>query len=302
MNSAIAYIMAQILKTSIVDTFKFECANPIPKTPVPTTYEIVGEEYFAPDVVNGFHQGWTLIDSVNLPANAVLTTRLRDRSSGSTIWILGAKLDWATRADACCGTLPEMPEITLPALLDTEEPCGISVCTPANPVYTYQAAFVAPLITGQKLTVVGNNDGVAFTPSAPGAGFASVAAALTWLQANWGAYGTWSAVGTTGIKLESNGVTKGYFDLRLQDVVSCVVIAAAQVIDRVVHNGREYLLNKSITIVDAATLIPQIKDYFADGTLTAFSSTKITYTGKGIPTSLKNGSTVVDSFSVGACS
>jgi hypothetical protein len=300
--SATDYIMAQIFKTNIVDTFKFECANPIPKTPVPTSYEIVGEEYFAPDIVNGFHQGWNMIDSVNLPANSVLTTRLKNKRDGSVIWILGAQSDWATRANGCCGTLAEMPEITLPALLDIEEPCGIAACTPGTPVYTYQAAYVAPIITGQKLTVVGNDNGTAFTPAAPGAGFASVAAALTWLQANWGAYGTWSAVGTTGIKLESGGVTKGYFDLRLQKVDSCVTIAAAQVIDRIVHNGREYLLGKTITISTAAALIPLIKDYFADGTLTAFSSTKINYNGYGVPTSLKNGSTVVASFSVGACS
>jgi hypothetical protein len=299
--SAIAYIMAQVFKTNIFDSFQFECANPIPRTPVPVSYEVVDEEHYAPDVVNGFHQGWTLIDSVNLPSNAILTTRLRDKATGSTIWILGTKVNWATRANGCCGSLPEMPEITLPVILESEEPCGIIDCTPVAAKYEYFASHQPDIIAGQKLTVVGRNDGVAFTPAAPGAGFATVADALTWVQANWGAYGTWTAVGTKGIKLSSEGVTKGYFDLRLQNTSHCVTIAAAQVINRIIHNGRTYDLGKNITIVDAATLIPQIKDYFADGDLTAFSATKINYAGLGVPGSLNNGSTVVTSFAAGAC-
>jgi G3E family GTPase len=80
-----------------------------------------------------------------------------------------------------------------------------------------------------------------------------------------------------------------------------LTIAAAQQFNQVKNGSRTFDLDTTITVVDAAQVIALIKDYFADGTLTAFSATKIQYVGKNVPGGILNSGANVATFAAGAC-
>lgn len=101
------------------------------------------------------------------------------------------------RCNACCGATPVMPTVTIPAPIVEQMPCPN--VPNGTPTYTFEFAIPANPNT---LKIALNNftfNAVAGTPTptAPPTGYASAAAILTWVQANWAAYGTWSLVNSS---------------------------------------------------------------------------------------------------------
>lgn len=296
-------INAQVFKSDTYESWRFDGRAILPYEPVSADLLVEGVEYFNPVVERGVVTGYERShDAEDVVATTATTVRLRNQDTGQVIWILGTVANWATRVNECCdGAAGDMPQITLQLANLTDEPCPTEVVADPAISYDYFAVHSTPIIVGQKLTVVGQNNGVSFTPAAPGAGFATVAAALTWVQANWGAYGTFTAEGTTGIKMVSTSVKKGRFELALQDVLFCMTISAAQVFNQVKNGNTTFDQGGSVTVVDATQVIAAIKGNFADGTLTAFSATKILYTGKNVPGGILLNGVSVAAFSAGAC-
>jgi hypothetical protein len=295
--SAIKVINGQVFKTDSFEVWRYEPSLTLPQQPVSTDYEIEGLEWFTPFVKGGVVAEYRpSLDAIAPSADSVKTVRLRNAISGQTIWILGEASDWADRVNGCCGDTPDMPTVIMTAPNTTEAPCPTDAGN-----YEFIVAEQAPVIVGQKLFLYAENDGVAFAPAALAGGHATIAAALAWAQANWGAYGVWSAVGATGIKLSGTTVKKGKLQLTFLAQDWCMVIVAAQTFNQVKNGTKVFDLGQVIAVVDANQVIAAIKDYFADGVLTAFSPTKIQYHGPNVPGGILLNAAVIDAFTAGVC-
>lgn len=301
--ASIAVILGQIFKWDTYPSWKFACGNPIEASPISTNYEVVGEEYFAPRVNRGVVEDyWGVDGSVDdMPADAVRTVRLHNSLTGSTIWVLGTREDWATAANSCCGAVPTLPEVTIADPIETERPCGIADVTLTPFVYTYTDSVPEAIIANQKITAEAEADGIAL-PALSAGGYATVAALLAAIQTAWAAYGTFSAVGTKGIKWDSQSATSGFLKMSFIDVAYCVTLTPGQTFNAVKNGNVITPLGKTVTVVSAAQVISEIEDYFNDGVLTATSSTKINYLGTNMPGGLYTGAAAVVSFALGACS
>lgn len=298
--SQISQIKAQVFKTDNYEAWRDGC-NPIPYIGVSTDYESQGERWQVPIINAGVVVAYEeTYEDASLISGAFKTVRLRNKQDGHIMYILGTETEWIDFANNCCGETPEMTEVEIPSPLIEDEPCCDSTIVATECSYEFNTT--APvLVVGQKLTLTGDNNGVEFTPAAPGAGFANVAAALAWAIANWGAYGTFTAVGTLGIKLTTDSISKGNFNMALLAQAWCMTIVVADEFDTVKNLNVASSLGKTVVVATATQVITEIKDYFADGVLTAFSATKINYFGTGVPNGILSGTTVVRSFVAGAC-
>lgn len=92
--------------------------------------------------------------------------------------------------NACCGATPSAPAYTLPVPIVQDCPCT----DPATGNYLF--TWVVPNNpNGLNIVLSGIFNGAVVTPVPTGGGYANIAAILTWVQANWAAYGTWTSVG-----------------------------------------------------------------------------------------------------------
>lgn len=113
--------------------------------------------------------------------------RVRDKLSGYTWWIYGTQQNFVSSCSTCCGDAP----IAMPV-----PPGGVINIAPCNYICEQNAAgqFVTvtalpPLVGSETYFPYGayNNVGL---PAASGAGYASTAALLTFLNANWTGVGS----------------------------------------------------------------------------------------------------------------
>lgn len=285
--SQIKAIKAQVFKSATYDIWRDGC-NPIPYQAVSTDFDSEGERWMVPQVVNGVVESYEeTYEDASAITDAFKAVRLKHPITGDVIYILGTEADWLDRVNECCGDTPTMPEITLPAPNLDEAPCCETEITESDCSYSYNDT-VGEIAAGQKIQLAGSNDGVAFTPVSDVAGFASYAAAITWANANWSAYGAFTAIKddagvTVGIKFTSSTVSKGAFKVSLLAQKYCLTVVVGDKFDKVTNNGVQTALPAEITVVDADQVIAAIKDYFGDATLTAFSATKINFVSTGIP-------------------
>lgn len=294
-------VKAQVFKTGNYEPWREGC-NPLPYTGVSSDFISQGERWMVPIIEHGIVAAYEeTYEDASAISGAFKAVRLQNNINNDIIYILGTETQWLNNANACCGATPVMDSVTIPSPLIEQEPCCNTTLTESVCSYEFRSA-APPFVAGQKLTVTGDNNGTAFTPSAPGAGFASVAAALAWVQANWGAYGTWTAEGTNGIKLASATVSIGNFNMTLLSQSWCMTIVAAETFDTAKNRNVAFAVGKVVTVATAAQVITEIAPYFADGVLSAFSTTKIQYVGTGFPNGILLGTTPVRSFVAGACS
>lgn len=312
--SSIKQVKAQIFQTQYFKAWEEGC-NPLPYSGVSTNFVSQGEEWFVPERRGGIFFQYNMDYGASAPTtDSVRTVRLKNEVTQETFWILGTEADWLERANGCCGETPVMPEITFPNPVAIEEPCCETVISESACTYTYRAVALAK-ITGQKYQLEGRCGGTEFTPAPPGAGFATAALALTWAQANWGAYGTFSAIqdddlNTIGIKLVSETCATGYLNIKFLVQSFCLDITAHIDADynAIKHNAVVVPLGFTANVGEQAqTVIDVIKAHFADGTLTAPDQDKINYAGTGVPVSIGNVDadgvyTPLLAFGAGACS
>jgi hypothetical protein len=269
--------------------------------------ESQGQMWAVPITRNGAVDAYEFTyEDASTTAGAFKVVKTRNLISGDTMIILGDETEFLTKCNACCGSLPEMTVITIPAADLDEEACCRTEITESDCIYELTGS-VGAIPAGAKITLSGSANGVAFTPAAPAAGFATYALANTWINANWGAYGSSVLLkdpedGVTDVGILFTAINKtGSFSVVLDNEPYCLTIVAAETFNEVVHNGVTYPLGKVVTVANAAQVIPEISGFFADGTLTEFSATKINYLGIGIPGGLYLNGVAVRSFVAGAC-
>lgn len=206
-------IMAQVIYPELIAT-GLMCSSAANKQAVSAVNEVIGEEWLVPYFDGGVFSRYEKIlqpvAAVAPTTDSVRTVRLRNPYSGQSINVIGTQADWVDRANACCGATPVMPDVVIVDPLLEEAPCQVLICTPGTGTYFY--TDVAPVLTaGQKYLISGSANGVAFTPAASGAGYTTLALALAFAQASWGAYGTWSiSADGDGLQLSSTTSKTGY--------------------------------------------------------------------------------------------
>lgn len=294
-------IKVQVFRNEFYEAWRY-CGPVLPYETIKTNYEAQGEEWQVPYAGgNGIADRYERQTASSAPTtDSVRTVKLFDPQTGRTMWILGTLAQYTDLANACCGTTGTMDSVSIPSVATIEDTCGITPLLPGSTVYPMAAAFSGPLLSGQKVQLSGNKDGVAFSPAPLTAGYASRDAALTWANSNWSAYGTFVAVGDYGIRLDAN-FRRGNFGLELLAQPYCMTVVAGNTFNQVQDGNNITTLDQTYTVATAQQVIDIISSYFADGTLTAFSSTKINYSGTNKPGGILLNGVAVTSFTAGAC-
>ncbi len=112
---------------------------------------------------------------------------------------------FGTLADGLGGALATMPVVTIPFPLIQDAPVTTSTTAPVG-VNTFVFPFPTnPNALTYSIPQVWFNGVIPATPYAPG-GITTAALFVTWVNSNWGAYGTWSHIGNI-VELASAPVT-----------------------------------------------------------------------------------------------
>lgn len=140
--------------------------------------------------------------------DSFMVFRVRDKLTDYTWWIYGTKDQFLNSCATCCGagsvSMPGIDGQFAPAIAPCQQLCEIK-----NGSGAYQAIFGIPNILGpDTFFPYGSYNNVAF-PTASGAGYATVALLLTYLNATWqntGGSGTlvWTAT-ADGLTLIATG-------------------------------------------------------------------------------------------------
>lgn len=169
-----------------------------------------GTEWFIPTVANGVLKGYSRRKSSTKPTpDSVKTVRVKDFESGNIYWLLiadnGTEALFNDHCAACCDNQTPMPDVTVPAPL-IEEPGCCEAPQPVSCNYNYFA--IAPALpVGAAYSLNASKNGTPLTPAAPGAGFASLAALVSWANTNWAAFGTFSVSGQKVTFTSADGAT-----------------------------------------------------------------------------------------------
>lgn len=187
-------IMAQVIFPELMAAAMI-CASAANKVAVGADHIIEGEEWLVPVIDGGVFGYYRPVIQPTADAapttDAIRTVRLRNPVTGQPIRVIGTLANWVAFANGCCGTTPVMPDVVIVDPIVEEQPCEQVICVPGTGTYFF-LDVAPPLTAGQKYLISGSANGVAFTPAASVAGYTSLALALAFAQASWGAYGTWS--------------------------------------------------------------------------------------------------------------
>lgn len=207
--------------------------------------------------------------------------------------------------NACCGATPTTPTYIPPQPVTENCPCidgsgnyNFNWPLPTNPN--------ALLITMSSASF----NGAYGTPSPP-ATFANNAAVLTWLLANWTAYGTFSLVGTS-IKLASATVKCAGMSFQLVPATYCLDGGTTQTADSIVFQtnatGPVNITTKfpggTVTFSSAnVSALQYVLSQLMPGTfsITAGPTNKLQYTGLLKPVKLQLAGVDGATFSSGVC-
>lgn len=156
---------------------------------------ILGEFWLVPVEIRGRLGYYKPVISTTKPTIDSVKSVKVQANNGFTYFVAlldtGTAADFANACEACCGaTPPAMPDVTVPNLYPEQNGCQ----DPTTLQYSY--FFLVPaLAAGKQYSVYGSSNGAALAPDPGVTHFASVAAFITWANANWAAYGTFAAVG-----------------------------------------------------------------------------------------------------------
>lgn len=168
---------------------------------------VLSAEWMVPITVLGQFQGFQLLDatgqSVPPTPGCWKILNLKNERQQWAVAIantdeIGGNSQWGTYANGLGGSLPSMPIVALPFPVIQSKP----IPPPAGTVTTGNVFYFTfplnPQGLGYNIQCVWFNGVAPVTPFVPGS-ITTPAAFVTWANANWGSYGTWSSNGLTVI-------------------------------------------------------------------------------------------------------
>lgn len=202
----------------------------------------------------------------------------------------------ARLCNTCCGdTEPELDFTSVPTLNPTSGGISTQDCNTGDCTYLYLDALPADA-DDKAFTLTFSRNGTTSTSST----FTTIADALAYAIANWSASGTWTLAGNV-LKLTGSSYTNASISHTLVAQSFCLTLVADDTFNEVTNNGTTTAIGSTIVFTNVAALIPLISSFFQDGTLTAFSTTKLNYSGTGNPGTIKLDGVVVRTWAAGAC-
>lgn len=225
---------------------------------------------------------------------------------GHTYFLSGTEADYTTKCNACCGATPVLTPIDVPVYVAAADQCPVvTVTTTATYTFKFHLANVA---SGQTFTLSLFVNGVAGSPATSSA-LASPAAALTYANANWSAYGTWTIDDTNTLVLTTTVATPITLVRAMVNHDFCVAPTFPLTFDNITRDGDNgttvtYTLPAAVTVSDNVALKAALSsptNFFADGVLTTAVAGKLNYNGPGRPFLIKSGVTTVGTWTAGVC-
>lgn len=202
----------------------------------------------------------------------------------------------ARLCNTCCGdTEPELDFTEVPALNPTSGGISTQDCATGDCTYLYIDLLPADA-DGLAYSLTFSRNGTTSTST----NFTTIAAALAYAQANWQQSGTWSLSGNA-LKLTGSSYTNASISHNLVNQTFCLTLVASDTFNQVTNNGTTTDIGSTIVFTTVAALIPFVSEFFQDGTLTASSTTKMSYVGTGKPGTIKLDGVVVRTWATGAC-
>lgn len=282
--------------------------------------EIVGSYWKIPVTLGNRVTGYNILvatDSNKPSPDAVKILRVKDTSDNTEYGFAVVDTDqvsttsppsqFAYLCDGVGGILPVMPTVTIPVPIMQSNP----QTTAANGDNTFIFAFPAnPNALLYSILYPWFNGVAPTTPYAP-SGITTVAQFITWANANWSTYGTWTSASTNTAKLVSptsagTPVAKAGFDVSLTPVHYCITLnASPDPVNGIKISGAVMPITPlSAGRTNRQALIDAIKKYFPTGVFTTAVVNKIDlYTTQVPQTITYNGSDVAGlTWTLGACS
>lgn len=303
--------MAEIIKIKIIrkDAFLFAEAPQWVEIPC-TGAKLVDIVWMRPLVKDGIVVEYqTIIDTAaNKPTPDSIRIGVIDTGGNRYYAVLADNATdsvFTNACNACCGSTPTLADVAIFPPIVQDCPCADAS---GNYIWDWPLPYNPNTLA---MLIGGTFDGAAATPAYTSTGFANAAALLTWVQANWGAYGTWSlTVSSTVLHLTSTTTKCAGVNIPLVPAVYCLSLPAdhsALLIDGIDIGGTVSLFPSGpISVSDSNPSALQFAlNGFLVGTVTvvAGAPTKIAYVGYQAPVALRyNGGAVSGgSFTSGAC-
>lgn len=279
---------------------------------------IHGVEWWLPTIRNGVVQGYDskIYKPGETPAiDSIKTIRVNDKRNLDALWIVIANNHdeslLVTNCNNCCGSNPDLStDLTVfPAPVNET-----IACADADGNRTFQAPFPINPFAEKILVGFTYDGGQTLTPAYPAAGNNDVAATITWLNTNWAAAGTWSAVNSNKtLQLVSATISSAQLTTSLVALKYCIVIPATTLVKEVLTVKDEAGNDVNITI-PATVFTEANREGIASvlrtkliGTITVSNTTgptvyRIQYEGHMKPVAVKAADlTGSVAFSAGAC-
>lgn len=248
-----------------------------------------------------------IIQTLRPTADALKTIKVEDYENHNVFYIAiddsVVFTDFAANCNECCGPTPAFAKPTIPVPIIEEKPCP--TVPPGTAVYKYD--FPLPQNPNTlNYSLQGSFNGAYATPTPSAGGYANAAAVLAFVQGSWGAYGTWTlTAGNTILHMESTTSITGDVQIGLVPADYCMDIPSSPAtIDSLVVDG----VTITFSPVTLSRTSPQAAFYairpYLVGTLEIVISgghNKFHYLGTQVPVSLKNGASVIATFSAGVC-
>lgn len=192
MSNIVAVVLQQ-------NTYSFAaCGGKSKNIPCGDNQQLLGEHWAVPVKDGGIFRGYTYeAKTATAPTyDSIAITIIQDKLTGEIYHILGT----AAQLDTACGGGAALPlASTIPVVVPE-----FSVCADTTGAFIW--VFTPPAKTsGVYKPYVGLNNTQPVPP--PVGGLADVAAVVAWLNTNYSAAGTWSAVGNT-VKLVGTSATE----------------------------------------------------------------------------------------------
>lgn len=210
-----------------------------------------------------------------------------ETEDGVTYYLNGALSDYTDKCNSCCGSTPELTAASIVPYVVHE-----CICADAdgNYVFNWYIPTVGATQTFKLAIYIG---GTAGSPALSTA-LASPAAALSYANSNWSAYGTWTLVGNT-LTLTSTSECDVALVNTLQASDYCLAPTFPVTFDEILRDGDNgatitYTLPAPVTCADNVALKAALTapvNYFPDGTFSTAVSGKLGYNGTGMPVSIK---------------
>lgn len=133
--------------------------------------------------------------------------------------------------------------------------------------------------------------------------FTTVAAALAYAIANWGAYGTWTLSGS--VLILTNGDTPACNNSSIVVTYTtrdyCISLAGLSGLTfNQLYTNNVIIATGTKTISTPAAFVTAMQPFISDGTLTAHTNS-VQYHGTGLPQSIRLNTALIASFNVGGC-